>query len=165
MDSCVAMGTRCGLPYPQNAFSFFPSFLTSFCPFRLITSFQSLLLYSIYNLSLLFPFTDHIPPCRPSLPLSLWVCACVYCCSQPTHLPISSFDFSLFFSLPSVPLVFLHPSIYPSILSHLWSLCLYNIHFYSILFLVVMAIGWGRERASVSKQAGVGVSEVTSLGR
>lgn len=156
MDSWVAMGTRCGLPIPQNVFSFFPSFLPSFCSlsslnfhFCCFTAFRASISFSLSLIA-----SHHVIPLSlapPPLSLS--------CCCH-TRLPISSLSVSLLLQSLCVPLLYTHPAI----LSCLWSLCLYNIHFYSILFSVVMAIGWGRERASVSKQAGVGVSEVTSLG-
>ena len=106
---------------------------------------QSLILSSVIH-----PFPAHsFTSLSPSL--------CPFSSSPPLLLPRSSPD-----SLSVLPSL---PPLFPSLSFSLWSLCLFNTHLYSILFSVVMAIGWGREGASASKRAGVGVSEVTSLGQ
>lgn len=156
-----------GSLFPKKVSSLLPSFPLSLSQ-SLITSFLSLLhgIHSICN----YPSSSHFSRSHPTTcflshfltpPLSSIL-------SPPTHSPPPlSFALStlLFATIlpsvtPSSPLSFCHP-----FSLSLWSPCLFNTHLYSILFSVVMAIGWGREGARASKRAGVGVSEVTSLGQ
>ena len=145
-----------------------PSFLPSFPSFPL-SVFHNFISFSStpqrtqpLSLSLHFPFPrSHPTACLISVSLSLSRSLSLSSCHpRPPITSLRPFSSS---PLPHSTLCVPLPS--PLSLSIPLFPCIFNTHLYSILFSVVMAIGWGREGASTSKRAGVGVSEVTSLGQ
>lgn len=150
MDGWVAMGTRCGLPFPKKVSSFpfslshhfiylspssqHPQFFTSPLFLSPAHPIASLLFpFFLSLLSSILPSSHSFSPCLLLSPPVHLVPCCLPCSTiLPLNLSLSLHLF-LTFSLSLI-------------------ICLFNTHLYSILFSVVMAIGWGREGESASEQ-------------